>query len=115
MAVITQNAVSGVNAPVILTTTTLSASDTLVYAQGTGQMLEIDNTTAGPLTVTLTGSTATVVTPSNYGGTFSVAGGFAITVAAAAKKIIKIDTIAPYLSGVVTLTGAATCTARLFA
>lgn len=114
MAVITQSTVSNVNGPVTLTTTTLGASDTLTYSSGTKQMLELHNTTGGSLTVTITGSTATTISPPGYGGTISVASGLAIVLAAGVAKIVNLDTISAFLSGTITLTGAATLTARLY-
>ncbi len=114
MAVITQTDVSGAIGPVAVTTTTLGSSDTLVYSSGAGQTLELENTTVGSLTVTITGSTATTISPAGYGATVAVSGGLAITVAAGATKIVKLDKISAYLSGTVTLTGASTLTARLF-
>jgi len=115
MAVITETTVTGVNGVVTLASTTLGASDTLVYSSGTGQYLELSNSTGGSLTATITGSSATTIAPDGFGGTVSVAGGYAITVAAGATKIIKLDKISAYLAGTITVTGAATLTARLFA
>jgi hypothetical protein len=113
MAVITQTTVTGVNAPVTIASTTLGASDTLVYTSGGHQLLILENTTGGSLTATITGSTAGTISPSGLGGTVSVASGFAITVAAGASKVIALDKISAYLSGTITVTGAATMTAKL--
>ena len=46
MATIAQTSLRG-NGPVTVTTTASTASDTLVYAANTMQVLEIRNTTAG--------------------------------------------------------------------
>jgi hypothetical protein len=114
MAIITQDTVAGVNGPVTLTTTTLGASDTLTYTSGSSQYLELDNTTGGNLTVTITGSTAGNIYPDGYGDPVDLSAGYAITVNAGVKKIVKLDRIAAWLSGIVTLTGASGLKARLF-
>ena len=110
MAVIASNTVSKA-VPTTLTKTTLGASDTLVYASGTRQVLNLHNTTGGSLTVTIDGSGGTTISPSGLGAPVDVSAGFGITCAAGAHKVVPLDTIAAYLSGTVTLTGAATLTA----
>lgn len=113
MAALTQSNITSGPGSVAVTVATLSASDTLTYSSGTNQVLTITNGTAGPLTATLTGSTATTIAPAGYGSTVSVAGGYAVVVAAGATKAVKLDNISAYLSGTITITGAATCTAML--
>jgi hypothetical protein len=49
MAAITQSLVKDAGVPVNLTRLAMSASDTLTYNQGTGQVLVLYNTTAGAL------------------------------------------------------------------
>lgn len=114
MAVITNTQVSGQQGAVTMAQTTMSVSDTLTYVGGTHQKLMLENTTGSPLTATIIGSLATTVSPSGLGGTVSVAAGYPVTVAAGATKIVDLDTIAAYLSGAISVTGAATMTARLF-
>lgn len=111
MAVITATTVNS-NAPFNPTRTTLSASDTLAYV-GNGQELHLHNTTASPVVVTITGSTATTISPSGYGGTISVASGKAITVPASGNTVLYLDAIAAYLAGSVTVTGGVGVTATL--
>ena len=113
MAVIAQTVVTGVSTPVIVTKTVLSSSDTLVYASGTNQTFEITNGTAGTLPLLITGSTATNVSPSGLGAPVVVSGGFTISLAAGQTKVINLDKIAAYLSGTITCTGAALCTASI--
>lgn len=110
MAVIASNTVSKA-VPTTLTKTTLGASDTLVYSSGTRQVLNLHNTTGGSLTVVIDGSGGTTVSPSGLGAAIDVSAGFSIAVAAGAHKVVPLDTIASYLQGTVTLTGAATLTA----
>ena len=114
MAVITQTAVSGQQGAITIAQITMSASDTLSYASGTHQKLMLENTTGSSLTATIIGSSATTVFPTGLGGSVSVAAGYPVTVAAGATKIVDLDTIAAYLSGNISVTGAATMTARLF-
>lgn len=116
MAAITQvdNATATTVAPVTLTRTVLSASDTLTYNQGTRQQLVLFNTTASPVTVTITGSTATTITPPGYGGTVSVASGKAVLVPATSTVLVDLDDIYAYLQGNITLTGGVGVTAHLY-
>lgn len=115
MAVITQttNAL-GTDGPVTLARTTLSASDTLTFSQGSRQQLFLYNPTAGLLTATLIGSTATTVSVPGYGGTVSVAGGKAIPVAANSSVLVDLDDIYAYLQGNVTVTGGTGLVAHLY-
>lgn len=105
MAVITQTTFNGVTTPVTITRTSLSASDTLTYTSGGNQVLVLYNTTASPVTVTITGSTATTISPAGYGATVSVASGIAIVVPASGTKAVCLDKISAYLSGNITVTG----------
>lgn len=114
MAAITQTTVTGVNAPVDLTRTTLGASDTITYASGTGQKLFLYNTTASPIVATLIGAGATTVSPSGLGGTVSVAAGKAITVPASGSTVVNLDVVSAYLVGAVTLTGSTGLVGHLF-
>lgn len=102
--------------PVNLTRTTMTASDTLTYVQGSGQTLQLYNTTASAVTVTLVGSAPTPLTPSGYGGTVSTSAGKAITVPANGWTVIELDDIWAFLtgSGTVTLTNGTGLTAALY-
>lgn len=93
--------------------TTLSADDTITFTPTKKQLLVLRNTTAGSLTVTIDGSTGTTVSVPGLGDV-SVAAGLAIVLAAGVSKAVMLSTVSAYCSGVVHLTGAATCTAQLF-
>lgn len=119
MAVITE--MTGVNnrgssAPVNLTRTTLTASDTLTYTRGANQNLHFYNTTASAVTVTLVGTAPTALTPSGYGGTLSTSAGKAITVPASGWTMVELDDIWAFLtgSGTVTLTNGTGLVAVLY-
>jgi len=117
MAVIAQT--TGVLAvgsgPTNVTRTTLTASDTLTYQQGGGQQLSLYNTTASPVTVTLTGSAPGTASLPGY-GPVSAAGGRAITVPANGWAVVKLDDIALYLAsnGTVTVTNGTGLSAALY-
>lgn len=102
------------NGPVNIARTVLSASDTLAYVQGAKQQLFLFNTTAAAVTVTLTGSAATTISPTGYGGTISVAGGKAVTVPATGSTLVDLDDISAYLQGTVTVAGGTGVTAHLY-
>lgn len=93
---------------------TLSASDTLAYVAGNHQHLELYNTTGSLVTVTLTGSGSTTISPVGYGGTISVSGGKAIAVAANTTVSVDLDAISAFLLGVVTITGGVGIVAHLY-
>jgi hypothetical protein len=115
MAVIAQtNGVKDSGAPTTVARTVLSASDTLTYTQGAGQILALYNTTASLVTVTLTGSAVQTITPPGYGGTISTAGGKAIGVPASSTVFVDLDDIFAYLQGTVTVTGGTGVTAHLY-
>lgn len=114
MATIAQTTISGSNVPVVMTRTTMTSSDTLVYASGTNQVLEINNVTAGSLTVVITGSTATTVAPAGLGATINVSTGFSMTIPAGVQTSVRLDAISAYLSGTITLTGGTGAIASLW-
>ena len=89
-----------------VTENTLTASDTLTYLPGTGQMLRLRNTTAGALTVTLTGSAAVSKTYAD-GGVVNYAAGYSTGSigATTGDVLIPLDSISGYLQGTVTITG----------
>jgi hypothetical protein len=116
MAAITQT--SGVKdggVPVAVTRTVLSASDTLTYNSGTGQVLVLFNTTASIVNVTIAGSAAPATIPvAGIGGTFSLAGGKVLAVPASGTLVVDLDDLFQYLQGNITLTNGTGVTAHLF-
>lgn len=99
-----------------LTPATLTASDTLVYAQGAGQVLQLFNTTAAIVTVTLTGSAPTPLSPAGYGGTVSTSGGKAVAVPANGWTYVNLDAISAFITGAapVAVTGGVGVKAALY-
>lgn len=93
---------------------TLTASDVIPYSGGTGQYLELYNTTAAIVNVTITGSLATTISPAGLGTTVNVSAGITIAVAASGTTIVNLDNIAAYLSGNVTITGGTGIVAHLY-
>jgi len=107
MAVIT--ATSGVlgsssNGPTNLSRTTLTASDTFTYVQGSGQTLALFNTTASAVAITIGGSLPTSLTPAGFGGIVSTAGGKSVTVPASGATYLELDDIWAFLTGNGTIT-----------
>jgi hypothetical protein len=114
MAVIAATQFRGVKGPVTITRTVLSAADTLVYNGGGSQVLELFNTTAAAVTVTIDGSAGTTVAaPDGIGGTIDVSAGKAIVVPASSTVYVNLDTIAAYCQGTVNVTGGVGVTAQL--
>lgn len=95
---------SASNGPVNVTRTTMTASDTLTYTQGGGQVLGLYNTTASPVVITLVGSAPTTLNPSGYGGTLSTAAGKSVTVPASGLTLLELDDIWAFLTGSGTVT-----------
>ena len=117
MAVITQtNGVVASGAPVNVTRTALTTSDTLTFVRGSNQRLFLYNTTASAVTVTLTGTAPVSLTPAGYGGTISTAGGKAITVPASGTTFFELDDIWAFIegNGTVTVTNGTGLTAHLY-
>ena len=118
MAVLTTTALASVAGVATATVNTASASDTLTYVKGTNQLIEMDNTTGGSLTLNIKGTapSATYSVP-NTSTTVDLSAGLSVTVPAATKKIINLDKISAYLTGtgVVTLSGAATLKITVYA
>ena len=112
MAAITLTDTTTTNGPVTLTPTTLGSSDTLSYVPKAKVMFQ--NTTGSSVDVTITGSTATSISPPGYGGTVSVAGGKVVTVPANGYKFLELDKIVAYLSGTITVTGGTGCKALYY-
>jgi hypothetical protein len=117
MAAITQTVgVKLASAPINLTRTTLTASDTLVYGAGAGQVLQLYNTTASPVVVTLTGDAPTPLNPAGYGGAVTTTGGKAVTVPASGWTNVSLDAISAFITGVnpVAVTGGTGVIAALY-
>lgn len=90
----------------------LSSSDTLTYLQGVGQELILFNPTAGVLTAVIDGDAGTTVPVLGAGSaTFSVASGLSVTIPIGGFTVVRLDTVSLYLSGSITITGAATAVA----
>lgn len=115
LTVTTLYSASGVALAIVNTAT---ASDTLTYVAGTNQLVEMDNTTGGSLTLNIKGSAPSASYPvSNTSTTVDLSAGLNVVIAAGTKKIINLDKISAYLagSGTVTLSGAATLKITVYA
>lgn len=118
MAVLTSTAFSSAANAATAVVNTASASDTMTYVAGTNQMVELDNTTGGTLTMVIKGSAPSATYPiSGTGTTTDLSAGLSIACTAGVKKIVNLDKIAAYLTGtgVVTLSGAATMKVTIYA
>lgn len=94
------------NAAQNATVNTLTASDTLAYTPGKSMELELRNSTASPVVVTVRGSTATNVPVAGTGGaTFDVSQGKEITVPGVIGAVTRVplDSLASYLKGNITV------------
>ncbi len=102
------NTSKSVSGPFLATSILLATSgDTLTYTAGQGQELFLFNTDVSTIIVTIDGASGTtVVVPDTGGATLSVASGIAISVSAGTAKVVRLDTIAAYLNGVVAITAA---------
>lgn len=100
MAAITQTTVTDAGVPTNVTRLTMSASDTLTYSQGAGQVLVLYNTTASPVTVAMSGNAMpSTLSVAGIGGTMSLAGGKSVTVPASGATVVDLDDIYQYLQG----------------
>ena len=118
MAVLTSTSLSGATSVATATVNTASASDTMTYVAGSGQLVEMDNTTVGSLTLVIKGSAPSATYPiKDTGTTTDLSAGYSVTIASGAKKIVNLDKIKAYLagSGTVTLSGAATLKITVYA
>jgi hypothetical protein len=93
--------------------TTLGADDTITRNTRKIQLLVLRNPTGGSLTVTIDGDGGTTVAVQGI-GSVSVAGGYAIVVAAGASAYVLLSAVDAYTKGVVHLLGAAGMVAQLF-
>lgn len=111
MAELTQTSKGGTGARAV-TNNTLTASDTLVYQPGSGQMLIVQNDTGGSVTLNIDGDGQDDFDVAGY-GTVDVSGGLDVVIADGAFCFIPLDTISHFLKGTVTLTGASGAQALL--
>ena len=114
MALLIQTIHSGKQGSVLMTRTSLSASDSIPYNSGTHQKLKLDNNTGSPIVVTIVGASATTISPVGFGGTINVSGGYQITVPSNSTHIVDLDTISAYLSGNITINGGTGIVAVLY-
>lgn len=113
MATLTPTSIVNRGGPFVPTVNTLTASDVLVYKPSVKQVLILTNTTGSSVTVTIDGASGTVISPSGYGGTISVAAGKTIAVGANGSQVVKLSDISAFLQGVVAVTGGVGVTAVL--
>ena len=113
MAVIAETLVQGA-AATTLTATTLTSSDTLVYRQGAGQVLNIHNGTGGSLTVVVNDPDVTAVQVDGV-GSVSVSAGVSTVVAAGVRIAIPLDNLRQRWAGSVNVMGGTGATATLMA
>ena len=95
-----------------------SASDTMTYVAGSNQLVELDNSTGGSLTLNIKGTapSATYLIPAT-GTTVDLSAGLNIVIAAGVKRFVNLDKISAYLAGTptITLSGAATLKITIYA
>lgn len=117
MATIAQTSIKAAAAAVNATRTSLTASDTLTFVKGAGQLLVLFNTTGSPVVVTLDGSVNSFPIPASLGlgGSVDVSAGKTVTVPASGTTIVPLDKYAAYLQGTVAITGGTGVTAHLLA
>lgn len=115
MAVIAINTRS--QAPVNLTVSTLTASDTLAYVPNSNQVIEFRNTTASPVIVAIKGASAPAAypIPDTAGTTVDLSAGKSITVPGVigATVAVSLDNLKTYLVGAVTVTNGTGLTATV--
>lgn len=95
----------GVNTPATVTETALTGTDTFTY--DSSGVLVIRNSTAGSVTVTLHGSTATGTKLCEGGGSIDLSTQLSIALPAGAVKSIKLGSIRDFLKGTIAVTGGA--------
>lgn len=100
------------------TVNTLTAADVLVYTPRKNMQMELRNTTASPVVVTLDGSTASNAFPVPGAGntTVDLSAGKTITVPGVigATVMVPLDTMSNYLQGTVAVTGGVGVTAIVY-
>jgi len=87
-----------------LTKTTLGASDTLVFAKGTRQILVLRNPTGGTISPVIDGDVGTSWPVEGAGGKSVALGYPAVAITAGQIKLIPLDTIEAYIQGNITIT-----------
>lgn len=92
---------------------TLSADDTITRNRSKTQLVVFRNTTGGSLTATIDGDGGTSVIKPGI-GSVSVAGGYAVIVAASLSVAVLLSSIDDYTKGVVHITGASGLTVQVF-
>lgn len=112
MAAIVESSIAGVGDKPI-TEVTLTASNTMTYKPGAGQILRLRNATAGALTPLITGSGA-VSTVVPRVGTVNFAAGYTVpSMAVGAVRDIFLDSIPDYLVGTLNIANATGIVATL--
>ena len=108
MATITPTSLIGAGSRAV-TEFTLTSSDTFAYDSSAPlSLLYVRNPTAGALTLTITGSTASAAIAVKGYGTVSAAGGLSTgSIAAGGARVIPLDSVSEYLAGTITMTGGA--------
>lgn len=104
-------------APHAVTVNTLSASDTLTYDPTKNQEMELRNTTASPVTVTIDGSgaSAALEVPGTGGTTLDLSAGKDIIVPGVIGATVRVplNSLSKYLVGNVVVTGGVGVTATI--
>lgn len=105
MPAIVATSIAGSLARTITETTLNGTTDSLTFNTSRNPVLTFRNPTAGALTPTIVGASATTVAVPGVGNV-SVASGYAVgSIAAGAMVSIPLNTINEFLKGAVTLTG----------
>lgn len=85
--------------------TILTATNGFTFAPGTGQILILRNPTAAAITSVIKGAESATV-PVTGVGNVDVSTGYQMgSIAAAAVRVIPLDTISAYCQGAITITG----------
>ncbi|MBX2848955.1 MAG: hypothetical protein KTR16_11585 [Acidiferrobacterales bacterium] len=113
MATITETSISNDDAPLV-TITTLDGTDDTFTLSNNGSLLILSNDTASPISPVISGDDATTVTISGV-GEIDVSGGTDIfgEIAAGTEKVLKVNVVKDYLSGVISIASGTGLTARL--
>lgn len=104
MATITPTLMTGSGSRAV-TITTLGASDTFTYKPGTGQILVLNNVTAGALTPNIDGAGGSTVAVQGVGSVDVSTGYTTPSIGIGAYAAIPLDSISAYLKGVIAVTG----------
>lgn len=97
--------------------TALGASDTLAYVPKKNQVMELRNTTASPVVVTIDGDEASAAfpVPGTGGTTVDLSTGKEVTVPGVigAVMVVPLDALSNYMKGDITVTGGTGVTATV--